>query len=181
VVVAGAGGVVVWLGTRAHHGTGKLPIKAPKRTLEQVQLGQSSAQGFNPLGTPTNETPNASLAVDSQLGTFWDTQQYYDHKLDKAGTGIYVNASPGTSAAELRMIDATPGFTVTIYARDNPPPIRWPDPGWTEISPPTTVGINTVIPLSSGSARHRYFLVWITSLGGHEQLSIDEVVLYRYR
>jgi serine/threonine-protein kinase len=185
VLAATAGLVVVWLGTRAHHGTGKLPIKPPQRTLEQVQLCQTCAQGFNPLGTPTNETPSASFAIDNQLGTYWDTQQYYDHKLDKAGTGIYVNASPGTSAGtsaqELRILDATLGFTATIYARHDSPPIRWPDPGWTQISSPTTVGRNTVIPLTSGSTRYGYYLVWITSLGGHEQLSLDEVTLYRYK
>jgi serine/threonine-protein kinase len=174
-VVAGA----VWLGTRAHHGTGKLAIKAPQRKLQQVQLCQTCAQGFNPLGSPTNETPNASLAIDNQLGTYWDTQQYYDRKLDKAGTGIYVNASPGTTAQVLRIIDATPGFTATIYARNDPPPIRWPDPGWNQISAPATVAGNTSIPLTSGTTPYRYFLVWITSIGGHEQLSIDEVLLYR--
>jgi eukaryotic-like serine/threonine-protein kinase len=172
-------GGVVWLGTRAHHGTGKLSIKAPQRALTQVTLCQTCAEGFNPLGTPADEAPNASLAVDNQLGTYWDTQQYYDDKLDKAGTGIYVDASPGTTARALRIIDVTPGFTATIYARDNAPPIRWPDPGWKQLSPPTIAGTNTTIPLTSGSTSYRYFLVWITSLGGHEQLSIDEVALYR--
>jgi serine/threonine-protein kinase len=178
VVVGGA----VWLGTRAHHGTGKLEIKAPQRTLQQVQLCQTCAQGFNPLGSPTNETPNASLAIDSQLGTYWDTQQYYDRRLNKAGTGIYLNASTGTTsgttARVLRIIDATPGFTATIYARSDPPPVRWPDPGWKQISSPTTVGSNTSIALTSTSTRYRYFLVWITNIGGHEQLSIAEIALY---
>jgi serine/threonine-protein kinase len=181
IVVGGVG----WLGTRAHHGTGKLAISsgtAGQRTLQQVQLCQTCAQGFNPLGSPTNETPNASLAIDNQLNTYWDTQQYYDRKLNKAGTGIYVNASPGTTdgtiARALRIVDATPGFTATIYARSDPPPVRWPDPGWKQISSPTTVRSNTSIPLTSGSTRYRYFLVWITNIGGHEQLSIAEIVLY---
>jgi hypothetical protein len=177
-----AGGIV-WLGTRAHRGTGKLAIKAPQRAPSQVSLCQACAEGFNPLGTPTNETPNASLAIDNQLNTAWDTQQYYDRKLSKAGMGIYVNASTGTTAGTtarvLRIIDATPGFTATIYARNDAPPIRWPDPGWKQISSPTTVQSNTSIPLRSGSTRYRYFLVWITSLGGHEQLSIAEITLYK--
>jgi hypothetical protein len=176
---------LVWVGGRAHHGTGKLPIKPPRRFLQQVIPCGTCALGFNPLGSPTNETPNAGLAIDDQLGTFWDTQQYYDHRLNKAGTGIYVNfgtgTGRGTSGRYLRIIDATPGFTVTIYARHNPPPIRWPAPGWTQVSASTRVGANTSIPLTGGSTRFRYFLVWITSLGGHEQLSIDEVVLYTYR
>ena len=171
-------GGVAWLGTRAHHGTGHLSLKAPAAALHQVSLCQSCAQGFNPLGTPTNETPNASLAIDNQLNTAWNTQQYYDHKLDKAGMGIYVNASPQTTARVLRIIDSTPGFTATIYARTGPPPIRWPDPGWKQISASTTVGGNTSIALTSGPTPYRDFLVWITNLGGHEQLSIEELALY---
>src|SRR5437588_501773 len=152
VALAAVAGAVVYVGTRAHHGVGALSEKPPAsaRHLHQVVPCGSCAQGFNPLGSPTNETPNADLAIDDQLGTYWDTQQYYDHKLDKAGTGIYVNFGPGTrqgtTAADLRIIDATPGFTATIYARHDPPPQppRWPDPGWIQISPSTTVGTNTV-------------------------------------
>src|SRR5579859_425691 len=60
VVVAAAAGLLVWLGTRAHHGTGKLPIKPPQTAqhqLKQVVLCQTCAQGFNPLGSPSNEAP----------------------------------------------------------------------------------------------------------------------------
>jgi eukaryotic-like serine/threonine-protein kinase len=174
-------GVLAWLPSRAHRGIGKLPVKPPKQTLSQVQLCQTCAQGFNPLGSPSDESPGASAVIDDDLSTAWDTQNYYDHKLDKAGTGIYVNASPGTAAAELQIFDRTPGFTATIYARENLPPLQWPDPGWKQISAPTTVGAKTTIKLTSGETRYRYFLVWITSLGGHEQLSIAEIALYRYK
>jgi hypothetical protein len=58
--------------------------------------------------------------------------------------------------------------------------MRWPDPGWVQISSPTVVGSNTTIRLSSGETRYRYYLAWITSLGGHEQLLIDEIALYHY-
>jgi serine/threonine-protein kinase len=176
-------GAIVWAGSRAHHGTGLLPITPPQRSLQQVIPCATCASGFNPLGSPTDEAPNASLAIDDQIGTYWDTQQYYDHKLDKAGTGIWVyfgtRSNVGTDARDLRILDVTPGFGVTIYARHDTPPIRWPEPGWVQVSGPTTVGKNTTIPLTSGDTPYRYFLVWITSLGGHEQLSIDEVALYR--
>jgi eukaryotic-like serine/threonine-protein kinase len=184
LVLAAVAGAAVWLSTRAHHGTGKLPGRPPAKSLQEVSLCQDCAQGFNPLGTPTDETPNASFAIDNQLGTFWDTQQYYDHKLDKPGTGIYVNASPGTAAGTtarvLRILDNTPGFTATIYARNDTPPLQAPPGnGWTQISAPATVGSNTSIRLNSGSTPYRYFLVWITSIGGHEQLALDEITLYR--
>jgi eukaryotic-like serine/threonine-protein kinase len=187
VLLAAAGIVaaIIWAGSRAHHGTGRLAVKPPRRAPQQVIPCATCASGFNPLGSPSDETPNASLAIDDQLGTYWDTQQYYDHRLDKAGTGIWVNVGTGTrqgaTARDLRIIDVTPGFTATIYARHNAPPTppHWPDPGWVQISRSAIVGKTTTIPLTSGSTRYRYFLVWITSLGGHEQLSIDEIALYR--
>jgi eukaryotic-like serine/threonine-protein kinase len=180
LVAAGAAGLIAWLGTRTHHGTGTLPLKAPASALTQVRLCPTCAFGFNPLGNPTYEHPNASLAIDNQLNTYWNTQTYYSGKLDKAGFGLYVDARPGTTARVLRIITDSPGFTATIYTRNSQPPIRWPDPGWAQVSATTTVAHGTNdIHLTSGSTRYRYFLVWITSLGGHDILGIDEVTLYR--
>ncbi len=173
------GGGVAWLVTRAHHGTGQLPASVASSPLQQVSLCQDCAHGFNPLGNPRDEAPNASFAIDNQQGTYWDTQIYFDHKLDKAGTGLYVDAAPGVAAKEVRIIDKTPGFTATIYARNGAPPASWPDPGWTQVSSPTIVGSSTALPLNTQGRSYRYYLVWVTDLGGHEQLSLDEVTLYR--
>jgi serine/threonine-protein kinase len=185
LTAAAIAGVLVWLGSRAHRGPPTLPIKSPGRHLVQIVPCESCAHGYNPLGTPSDEAPNASFAIDDQLGTYWDTQQYYDRRLNKAGTGIYVDfgtrSQRGTTAKDLEIIDATPGFSATIYARHNQPPIHWPDAGWIRVSPSTRVGKKTTIHLSSGDTRYRYYLVWITSIGEHEQLSIDELALYSFR
>jgi serine/threonine protein kinase len=179
IVLAAVGAGIAWLSSRAHHGTGKLAVKAPTPGLSQVRLCQSCAFGFNPLGNPTDEHPDASLAIDNQIGTVWNTQNYYDRTLNKAGVGLYVDAKPETTARVLRIITNTPGFTATIYARDTQPPIKWPDPGWVKVSTTTNVANNSNdIRLTSGSTRYRYFLVWITSLGGHASLGLDEVTLY---
>src|SRR5947209_3637875 len=178
VVVIGGG--VAWLVTRTHHGTGNLPAKPPASAPQQVRLCQSCAQGFNPLGSPTDEAPDAALAIDNNENTVWDTQHYYDNKLDKAGTGIYVNASPGAAARQLRIIDATPGFTVTVYARNDNPPLKAPPGnGWTPVSSKTVAGKSTTIPVNTGGTTYRYYLVWITSIGGHQQLALAELALYR--
>jgi serine/threonine-protein kinase len=174
------GGGVTWLVTRTHHGTGAPAAKAPQVGLQPVSLCQSCAQGFNPLGNPIDEAPNAGLAIDNQLNTFWDTQHYYDNKLDKAGTGIYLNASPGVAARELRVTDATPGFTAVVYGRNGAPQLQAP-PGhsWIQLSQPTVVGKSTTIPLSTQAKTYQYYLLWITGIGGHQQLSIAELTLYR--
>jgi serine/threonine-protein kinase len=185
VVAAAAVGGVVWLATRTHHGTGNLNVKAPSSSssgstpLHQVRLCQSCASGFNPLSTPTNEHPDASLAIDNQVGTAWTTQTYYNGTLNKAGTGLYVDARPMTSARVLRIFTTTPGFTATIYARKDQPPLTWPDSGWVKISAPTVVSHKQDIQLTGSDTKYRFYLVWITSLGAHPSLALDEVTLYR--
>ena len=44
---------------------------------------------------------------------------------------------------------------------------------------PTKVVHKQDIQLTGQSTKYRYYLVWITDLGGHTQLAIDEVALYR--
>ena len=128
----------------ARSGWGRAPTTAPGAQHAAAAAGadpgapvSDCAYGFNPLGNPTDEHPDASLAIDNQPGTSWNTQTYYDDTLDKAGVGLYVDANPGTTARVLRVTTATPGFTATVYARDTKPPLRWPDPGWAQISAPT--------------------------------------------
>jgi serine/threonine-protein kinase len=185
IAFAAASGAAVWLATRAHHGTGRLATKPPHvptsaSALQQVQLCGTCAEGFNPLGSPTDEAPNASLAIDNVPGTYWVTQHYYDHKLDKAGVGLWVDASPQTTARVMRVTDNTPGFTATVYARNDQPPLSAPPGnGWTQVSQPTQVGTRTDISLSGGETAYRYYLLWITSLAGREILQIDEVTLYK--
>jgi eukaryotic-like serine/threonine-protein kinase len=179
LLIAG-GGVAAWLATRAHHGTSPPPsAPAPKAAPVAVHLCQTCAYGFNPLGSPTDENPGAGLAIDGNDNTYWSTQTYYDGTLDKAGVGLYVDASPGTAASDLQIVTATPGFNATIYARNSPPPMRWPDPGWVKISAPVTVGADDNIALTSATTRYRYYLIWITSLGDHDSLALNEVTLYR--
>ena len=186
VVTAAAVGGVVWLATRTHHGTGNLNVKAPSSpstsggtSLKQVRLCQSCAFGFNPLGSPSNEHPEASLAIDNQLGTAWTTQTYYSGTLNKAGVGLYVDARPVTAARVLRIFTTTPGFTATIYARKDQPPLTWPDSGWAKVSAPTVVSHKQDIQLTGSDTKYRFYLVWITSLGNHPSLALDEVTLYR--
>jgi hypothetical protein len=67
-----------------------------------------------------------------------------------------------------------------VYARNTPPPpTTWPDPGWTQVASSMRIAHKQDIKLNSGSTRYRYYLLWMTSLGGHAQLAIAEVTLYR--
>jgi eukaryotic-like serine/threonine-protein kinase len=179
VLLAILGGGATWLATRTHHGTGHPSQPPPVHAPTPVQLCESCAEGFNPLGSPTDEHPDASLAIDNQPNTVWNTQTYYSATLGKAGVGLYLDARPGTTARVLRVMTATPGFTARVYGRTSLPPLKWPDPGWVALSAATKVSRKQDIRLTSGSTRYRFFLLWITSLGGHSNLAISEVTLYK--
>jgi serine/threonine-protein kinase len=175
-----AAGVTAWLVSRAHQGTtSRSQSQGQDGSLTQVNLCSSCAQGFNPLGTPTNETPNAYRAVDGNPSTAWSTQQYYSRKLQKPGTGLYVDTSTPTAARQLRILTDTPGFTASIYARTTSPPVSWPDSGWVPVSGAVDVTSDDRIDLSTDGVPYRYYLIWITSLGGHENVDLNEVTLYR--
>ena len=180
VVLAAVAGGVVWLTTRAHHGTGKLAQPIPARSHGQIPLCQSCAHDFDPLGDNKAEHPDeVGLAIDGQPDTKWTTESYLNADLGKAGVGLYVDASPGTGAGDLRIDTDTPGFSTQIYARTGHPPLTWPDPGWHLIGSANHVKRRQDIPLTSGRARYSYYLLWITNLGGNPQVSINELALYR--
>jgi serine/threonine-protein kinase len=181
IVIAAIAGVAVWLATRTHHGSAALNTPAPSK-LRPVTLCQTCAHGYNPLGSPKDEAPNAPLAIDGNTSTAWVTQDYYSEQLLKAGVGIYVDASPGTTARELVIYTKTPGWNTQIYG-DNaaPNPNGWsPGPGsWTLLGHANGVRGKQTINLYGGASSYKYYLVWITSLGHHQQISVNELALYR--
>jgi eukaryotic-like serine/threonine-protein kinase len=180
VLVAAIGGGVVWLATRTHHGTGKLPQPVPVATHTQVQLCQSCAHDFDPLGDNKAEHPNqVGLTIDGQLDTKWTTESYQNANLGKAGVGIYLDANPGTVARALRVDTDTPGFAAQVYARTGPPPLVWPNSGWHLLGTAAKVKRRQDIQIASAGARYRYYLLWITNLGGNDQVAINELALYR--
>jgi eukaryotic-like serine/threonine-protein kinase len=179
LVLAAIGGGGAWLATRAHRGTGKLAQPAPPTTHGQVSLCQSCAHGFNPLGDPKSEHPEPGLAIDNDVNTAWTTQHYYGAQLGKAGVGIYVDASPGTAARLLQIRTSTPGWTATIYARSTSPALTWPAAGWQQVGSAGPVKGTQSVPLATGGTHYSYYLVWITNLGGNDQVAINELTLYK--
>ncbi len=179
LVLAGAG-AAVWLATRTHHGTGKLVQAAPPAAPQQLQLCQSCAHDFDPLGDNKQEDPDrVGYAIDGQPDTKWVTETYYGGTLGKAGVGIYVDAAPQVSARFMRVDTDTPGFAAQIYARDGTPPLTWPDAGWHLIGSVSKVKRRTDIKLTTGGVKYRYYLLWITDLNGINQVAINELALYK--
>ena len=123
-------GSLVWLGTRAHHGTGKLPVKAPAGPVARPGraggLCRTAPTASTPLGRAQDEHPDAGLAIDGNAQHRLEDQQYYDATRSASpASALYIDAKPGTTARVLRdRSPTTPGFT----AHDLRPQInRQPD------------------------------------------------------
>jgi serine/threonine-protein kinase len=185
LVLAGVGAVTAWLlTTRAHHGTGKLPLTPPHvaAPLHQVRPCQTCAHDYNPdaLSGPKTQNPQITgLAIDNNINTAWQTQEYYDHELGKPGVGLYIEFSPGTTARDLAIYTVTPGFNVQIWAQESKPYPNTFDAAWTQLGQADGVRNGQSIPIDTGATRYRYYLVWITKLPPTEiYASLNEVALF---
>jgi serine/threonine protein kinase len=173
----------VFLAGRTHHGNGNLPQSAPKATPHQISLCASCAHDYNPLALtgPKTQHPNTvGLAIDSDRNTAWTTETYYNG-LEKPGVGIYVTATPGVAARSMVLDTATPGYSVVIYGRRT-----HPDPttfdvgvnGWVKLGSAGNVHPTQTMALNTAGVKYSYYLVWITSLGSHNQVAVNEIALY---
>jgi serine/threonine-protein kinase len=174
--------VVAFVGPRTHHGASPLPQPPPKHFRHQVTLCNSCAHDYNPdaLSGAKDQHPNqVGLAVDGDRNTAWTTESYENNVLGKPGVGIYVDAKPGVVAGSMVIDTETPGYAVTIYASRTSPNPNTFDPGWVKVGSAPTVRRTQTIHLSTNGQRYRYYLVWITSLGNHDQVTVNEIALYR--
>ncbi|HUD18363.1 MAG TPA: protein kinase [Acidimicrobiales bacterium] len=183
-VLAIVGGAAVFLANRTHHGSGILPQAPPKAAPHQITLCTSCAHDYNPdaLSGPKDQHPNeVGLAIDGNRNTAWTTETYYDNTLGKPGVGLYVDAKPGVAARSMLIDTATPGYSVVIYARRSPPKPNVFDTGpngWVQVGGAPDVHPTQTIRLNTGVVPYRYYLVWITDLGNHNQVAVNEIALY---
>jgi eukaryotic-like serine/threonine-protein kinase len=174
---------IAFLADRTHHGTPGPPPhqQAPTGTPHAVKLCASCAHDYNPdaLSGPKNQHPNQDqYAIDGDKTTAWTTETYDDDVLGKAGVGLYVTTSPGVAAGSLVLDTATPGYAVTIYATNQTPNQNVFNKSWQAIGSSPSVTATQTIRLNTAGVSYRYYLVWITSLGGHGSVTINELTLY---
>jgi serine/threonine-protein kinase len=184
ILVAAVIAAFVFLAPRTHHGTGTPPQPAPRATPHAVSLCDSCARDYNPdaLSGPKNQHPTTvNLAIDRDPNTAWATESYIGDTLGKPGVGIYVDAKPGVAAGSMILDTDTPGYAVTIYARSskpNPNTFDTGSDGWVKVGTAPKVAKRQTIKLSGGKTRYRYYLVWITRLGAHSHVDVNEITLY---
>jgi len=92
-----------------------------------------------------------------------------------------VDASPGVAARSMIIDTSTPGYSVVIYARHNAPNPNAFDTGpngWVKVGGTDNVHTTQTLKLNTKGVSYRYYLVWITNLGPHTSVALNEVALY---
>ena len=109
-------------------------------------------------------------ATDGNPGTFWETEHYRDHpSLNKPGVGLILDAGSSVQLHQLGIATGTPGFTAQIKASDSPTAFSTVVAGSQAVTGQTRFQI-------TGSGAYRYYLIWITKLGGgYPNAEINEV------
>ena len=116
---------------------------------------------YDPFGKPPGEENNAAApnATDASPATFWSTENYYATftALGKKGVGLVLDAGKPVQLKQLGIATQTPGFTAVIRGGN-----AAGGPFSDYVSSPQQVGADTTFLLHGG--KHRYFLIWITTL-----------------
>ena len=131
---AGVVAVVAWLATRIHHGTGKLQHPAD-------DLAVNDAPGpavpvlrarLRPARRQQGRAPQRGRAGDRRPARHEVDDRDLLRRQPRQGRGRVCTSPrvPATTARVIRIFTDTPGFSVQIYARNNKPPLGWPDAGW---------------------------------------------------
>ena len=128
----------------------------------------SGLTAYDPEGSPPGEEHNseAKNAADGNQTTYWQTEHYNGAQLNKSGVGVILDAHRSVSPKTITVTTDTPGFTAEIQAGDTPSSFH-------SVSGPKSVDRITTFDLNGGSGR--YFVVWITDLGGYSSAHVNEV------
>jgi hypothetical protein len=126
----------------------------------------SGARAFDPAGDLREHDSSSRLATDGDPSTYWYTEHYVDG-LNKEGVGLVLDAGRAKNVGSITVQSVTPGFTAEILAGNSLDSTLKVD------SSKQQVGASTTFALHGATAR--YFVVWITDLGGLHSAEINEV------
>jgi predicted Ser/Thr protein kinase len=134
-----------------------------------VPVALAAVSGYDPQGTGGEHDADASKATDGDPSTFWYTEHYSSAAFGglKDGVGLVLDAGRTTKVARVTVTSATPGFTARIESGSSP------SGPFTPVSGTETVNSSTTFALSGATAR--YYVVWITNLGSHQSVEVNEV------
>jgi hypothetical protein len=175
LLFVGAGAVGYVVATSGGGTAKKSSTAAPPP--QPVAITLTSAKDYDPLGGDGEHPELVSQAIDGNQSTAWHTQTYAGGNLGKAGVGLYVAAASPVAARQLTVYSATPGWKAEIYGSDSAPADIG---GWGQpLARGDVTGGTQAFQLDTAGRSFRNYLIWITSLPGAGQVSINEVKLRR--
>ena len=138
--------------------------KTPAAATTPVRL--SGITAYDPDGDGQEHDETASEATDGNPATFWRTE-HYNGSLNKPGVGLVLDAGKSVRLSKLTVTSETPGFTAQVQAGASS------TGGFTAVSPSSVVGTSTTFSLDGSP--ERYYLLWVTDLGGNPRVEVNEV------
>jgi serine/threonine-protein kinase len=127
----------------------------------------TAASAYDPYADNAEHGEVAHNAIDGDTATSWHTEHYNVGQLNKPGVGLVVGATGDKQVTQLTVTSDTPGFTAKIESGSSSGGPFKP------VSKPQSVSNRTTFTVDSGKAR--YYVVWITDLGGHDSVDVNEV------
>jgi eukaryotic-like serine/threonine-protein kinase len=143
--------------------------RAPASNPPTKRVQVESATTFDPRGNDQQEREDLALrAIDGDPETSWRTEGYnqnFGPRGIKDGVGLVLDLGRPQEVGRLRLaLTPTGGSQVTIYGSDDPPLTL---DGWTKLTDPEDAGDQASFNLEG--SRHRYLLIWFTSLPRDEE------------
>jgi eukaryotic-like serine/threonine-protein kinase len=120
---------------------------------------------YDPFGDQSEHPEDVRLATDGDAATFWTTEHY--RSFSKKGVGLVLDAGSSRKLSQITVQSTTPGFSAEIEAGSSP------NGPFTPVSDSRTAASTTAFTLRGNAAR--YYVVWITDLGGSDAVRVNEV------
>jgi serine/threonine protein kinase len=141
----------------------------PKPSTGGAPIALHGTGGYDPFGDNQEHNEDAPKATDGNPSTYWETEDYHASlaALGKAGVGLVLDAGRAETLHQVVVTTDTLGFTARIEAGDSPSSV------FHDVSSSQTVGARTTFALEHATGR--YFVVWITNLGDHSKVHVNEV------
>jgi serine/threonine-protein kinase len=143
----------------------KEAVGAKKSGTSGKPVTLSGVAAYDPFGDQHEHDDEVRLATDRNPATFWTTEHY--QSFTKAGVGLVLDAGSAKKVSKFTVQSDTPGFTAEIESGSSP------SGPFSPVSGSSTGGSRTDFTVSGQAAR--YYVVWITDLGGHDAVHVNQV------
>jgi serine/threonine-protein kinase len=139
-------------------------VGAKKSGTSGKTVTLSGVAAYDPFGDQHEHDEDVRLATDRTRPRS-ETEHY--QSFTKAGVGLVVDAGSAKKVSKVTVQSDTPGFTAEIESGSSP------TGPFNPVSGSSTVGSSTDFTVSGQAAR--YYVVWITDLGGHDAVHVNQV------